>query len=118
MKSPTGETKRIVVGITGASGAVYARRLVECLAAGGAEDRRVDRRLHEQALSGPGQRTDREIEAGDDAGERHHRLGRDAPAVPLREALGDDVLQLRALREIAEEAVLDARAQRRHDRGW
>ncbi len=37
MKSPTGETKRIVVGITGASGAVYARRLVECLAAGGAE---------------------------------------------------------------------------------
>lgn len=29
--------KRIVVGITGASGAAYARRLVQCLIAGGAE---------------------------------------------------------------------------------
>jgi 4-hydroxy-3-polyprenylbenzoate decarboxylase len=29
--------RRIVVGVTGASGAAYARRLLECLAAGGAE---------------------------------------------------------------------------------
>ncbi len=31
------DRKRIVVGITGASGALYARRLVECLVEGGAE---------------------------------------------------------------------------------
>ena len=33
----TGASSRIVVGVTGASGALYARRLVDCLLAGGAE---------------------------------------------------------------------------------
>jgi 4-hydroxy-3-polyprenylbenzoate decarboxylase len=35
-ESPGAHVPRIVVGITGASGAAYARRLVECLCAGGA----------------------------------------------------------------------------------
>jgi len=37
MKESSGSQKRIVVGITGASGAVYARRLVACLATAEAE---------------------------------------------------------------------------------
>jgi 4-hydroxy-3-polyprenylbenzoate decarboxylase len=36
MNEPAG-TKRIVVGVTGASGALYAKRLIECLVEAGAE---------------------------------------------------------------------------------
>jgi 4-hydroxy-3-polyprenylbenzoate decarboxylase len=34
--TPVSEDKQIIVGVTGASGAIYARRLVECLCAAGA----------------------------------------------------------------------------------
>ena len=100
-----------------AAGAGRERVLLarEAVVAGGAQDRRIDRRLHEQALAGRGERAQREVEAGDHSRQRHHRVRAHAPAVALGHPLGHDLVQLGLLHEVAEEALLDARAQRLHD---
>ena len=89
----------------------------EPMVAGRAQDRRVHGGLHQQAFAGGRERAQRQVEAGDDARQGHDCLGAHAPAVALRHPLGDDLLQLRLLDEVAEEAVLDPCAQCLHDRG-
>jgi len=84
--------------------------------AGGAQDRRVDGRLHQHALAGPHEPAQRLVEAGDHPGQRDHGLGRDPPAVALGHTLGDHAGQLVGIAQVSEEAVLDAIVQRLHHR--
>ena len=56
-----------------------------------------------------------EVEAGDDAGDHQERLRRHAPAVALLQPVQEDLVELGLLHAVAEDAVLDALAQRADD---
>ena len=83
----------------------------------GAQDRRIGRRLQQDALARRGQRPAREVVGDVHAGHQHDGLGAHAPAVALGHALGDRLRQLGMLGEVAEEAVGDARLESREHRG-
>src|SRR5207247_8630125 len=78
-----------------------------------AEQWRIEGDLQEHAVPGRGERPAGDVEARDDAGDQHHRVGLDAPAVELLETVGEEVVEGRALERVpvAEDAVLDALAE-------
>ena len=88
---------------------VVARQLV---IARRAEDRGIDRHLHEEPVARPGERAAGHVEAGDHARDHDDRLGRHRPAVALLQTVHEDLGELRLLEAVAVHAVLDPLAQR------
>src|SRR5437867_8183796 len=71
-----------------------------------AEQRRIEGDLQEHAVPRRGDRATGHVEARDDAGDQHHRVGLDAPAVELLKAVGEESVERRRLEvvPVAEDA--------------
>src|SRR3989441_12680805 len=78
-----------------------------------AEQWRIEGDLQEHAVPGRGERPAGDVEARDDAGDQHHRVGPDAPAGKLLERGGEGGGGRRAPGgvPVAEDAVLGAPGQ-------
>ena len=76
------------------------------------EHRRVNRHLHQDTIAGLAEGLAGEVESTNHTGQEHERLGRHAPTIEAFETLQDHRPELRRFVRVAEDAVLDALAQR------
>src|SRR5262249_17516360 len=111
--------ERVDVDLVAAVGAARERRLFarEPDAAGRAEDRRIDRRLEDQPRARGRPEAAGHVEARDDARDDPNCIRRDAPAVPLEQPIGEELVEFWLLEgQVAEDTVLDPLAERADNR--